>query len=61
MSLKAYLKIFFRANEKVRFYIRYRVEKERMDKNETKKEGRKKGRKESLTSLPGLKSIDGWR
>lgn len=30
-----------------------------MDKNETKKEGRKKERKESLTSLPGLKSIDG--
>ena len=43
MSLKAYLKISFRANEKARFYIRYRVEKERMDKNETKKEGRKEG------------------
>ena len=43
ISLKAYLKISFRANEKAQFYIRYRVEKERMEQNETNKEGRKEG------------------
>lgn len=41
--IEGLFKYILRANEKARFYMLYRVEKERMDKNETKKEGRKEG------------------